>query len=241
MTEPEKRKKPFLVLIMTILTVSLIGCTPPLASEGNKATQIPPAETIQLPSPEHESDTSVEEALLSRRSVREYRDQPLGLAELTQLLWAAQGITDQNRGFRTAPSAGGLYPLELYVVIGDVEGVAPGIYKYRPPAHDLVRVGQGDVREQLSDVAVEQRWVEEGAAVIVFAAVYERTTEKYGDRGIRYVHMEVGHAAQNVYLQAVSLDLGTVFVGAFFDEDLKQLLHMEETETPLGIMPIGKK
>ncbi|MEJ5352582.1 MAG: SagB/ThcOx family dehydrogenase [Melioribacteraceae bacterium] len=196
-------------------------------------------EKIELPQPIYESNTSIEQALLERRSAREYKDKPLTLAEVSQLLWAAQGITDP-KGFRTAPSAGALYPLEVYVVIGNVEGVTRGVYKYYPLEHEIVKVRDGDVRNDLTIAALGQSCIAEGAIVIVISAVYERTTKKYGDRGIRYTHIEVGHAAQNVYLQAVSLNLGTVIVGAFQDDKVRKILKMSDEEQPLSIMPIGK-
>lgn len=196
-------------------------------------------EKIKLPEPKYDSDTSVEQALLERRSVRAYKDEPLTLTEVSQLLWAAQGITDLRKGFRTAPSAGALYPLEVYVVINNAEGVTKGVYKYRPHEHELVRIRNGNVSGELAVAVLGQTWVGEGAIVIVFSAVYERTTQKYGDRGIRYVHMEAGHAAQNVYLQAVSLNLGTVVVGAFKEDELRKILNMSDEEHPLYIMPVG--
>ncbi len=195
-------------------------------------------ETISLPSPSYESDTSVEEALRERRSIRSYSDEPLTLHEMSQLLWAAQGVTDE-RGFRTAPSAGALYPLEIYVVVGNVTDLSAGIYKYFPETHKLRRIIAGDKRKELAVAALGQAHVERGAIDLVFSAVYERTTRKYGERGIRYVHMEVGHAAQNVYLQAKSLNLGTVVIGAFHDDRMKKLIGMPEEEEPLYIMPIG--
>jgi SagB-type dehydrogenase family enzyme len=197
-------------------------------------------EKIKLPEPKYNSDTSVEQALHERRSVREYRDEPLTLIEVSQLLWAAQGITDSRRGYRTAPSAGALYPLDVYLVISDVEGVTNGIYKYKPHQHELVRIRSGNVRNELTIAALGQTCVEESAMVIVFSAVYERTTQKYGNRGIRYAHMEAGHAAQNVFLQAVSLDLGLVVVGAFKDEEVRKILNMSDKEQPLYILPVGR-
>jgi SagB-type dehydrogenase family enzyme len=199
------------------------------------------SETIKLPEPTVDGDVSLEQALLSRRSIREYRDQPLELEEVSQLLWAAQGVTDRSRGFRTAPSAGALYPLELYIVVGNVHGIPEGVYRYEPDAHELAKVGQRDVRDELSHAALEQSWVREGAAVVVFSAVYERTTSKYGQRGVRYVDMEVGHAAQNVCLQAAALDLGTVVVGAFQDDQVRQIMGMPDAEDPLYLMPVGRR
>lgn len=167
-------------------------------------------------------------------------DEPLTLAEVAQLLWSAQGITDSKRAYRTAPSAGALFPLEVYAVIGNVEGLAEGVYKYKPDEHELVKVGDGDVRDKLAVAALGQACVREGAIAVVFSAVYERTTRKYGDRGVRYVHMEAGHAAQNVCLQAVSLNLGTVVIGAFKDDEVSKILNLPDEEQPLYILPIGK-
>jgi len=195
---------------------------------------------IKLPEPRRDGDVSVEEALSSRRSIREYTGEPLTLQEVSQLLWAAQGITDP-RDFRTAPSAGALYPLEVYLVVGDVENLAKGIYKYKPHEHELVKVLDGDIKAELAKAALGQAWVKEAAIDIVIAAVYERTTVKYGDRGIRYVHMEAGHAAQNLCLQATAMDLGIVTVGAFHDEQVKEVLNLPENEQPLYIVPLGRK
>ena len=197
-------------------------------------------EKIKLPQPAYTSDTSVEQALYKRRSVRAYGDEPLTLIEISQLLWAAQGVTESIRGFRTSPSAGALYPLEVYVVISDVDGVTEGVYKYNPYQHEIVRIRAGNVKNDLANAALGQTCVAESATVIVFSAVYERTTQKYGTRGSRYVHMEAGHAAQNVYLQAVSLNLGTVAVGAFGDKEVKKILNMPGKEQPLYILPIGR-
>jgi len=194
---------------------------------------------IKLPSPRHESNVSVEEALLKRRSIRDYSNKPLTLQEVSQLLWAGQGITDP-RGLRTAPSAGATYPLETYLVVGAVEGLDRGVYRYNPEGHKLIKVIDGDLRTELVAAALGQDWVKDAAINIVFAAVYERTTRRYGDRGIKYVHMEAGHAAQNVYLQAVALKLGTVVVGAFYDEQVKKVLSLPKGEEPLYIMPVGR-
>ena len=196
---------------------------------------------IKLPKPKYDSNTSVEQALLKRRSVRAYKDASLTLTEVSQLLWAAQGITDPRRGFRTAPSAGALYPLELYVVAGNVNDLPDGIYKYRSHGHELAMVVEGDKRTELCNAALDQPSVKDAAAVIVFSAVYKRTTGKYREKGIRYVHIEVGHAAQNIYLQAVSLNLGTVVIGAFDDEEVKKIMNIGDKEQPLYIMPVGKE
>ncbi len=202
--------------------------TPPLSSRN-----------IKLPELKYESNTSVEQVLLKRRSIRTYSDEPLTLVELSQILWAAQGITDAQRGYRTAPSAGALYPLEVYAVVENVEGIAQGVYQYRPHQHELAPVRAGSVNEALTDAALGQSSVKDGAVVIVISAVHERTTVKYGERGIRYVHFEAGHAAQNIYLQAVSLNLGMVVIGAFHEEEVRKILNMPEAEHPLYIIPMG--
>ncbi len=184
------------------------------------------------------SERSLESVLQVRRSVREYARKPLTRDELAQLLWAAQGVTGPG-GLRTAPSAGALYPLEVDVVIGDVDGLPSAIYRYRPDRHELVLTRGGDRRRELRAAALGQDCVEAAAAVIALAGVYERTSEKYGERGIRYVHMEVGHAAQNVCLQATAFGLGTVVVGAFEDGPVKRVLGLASDEEPLSLIPVG--
>jgi len=211
----------------------------PIASSGQSGDGHGPTSLLKLPEPKLTGKLSVEEALARRRSVRDYTDKPLTLTEVSQLLWAAQGITDK-RGFRTAPSAGALYPLEVYIVAGNVEGLADGIYKYRPAGHELEKVARGDKRLALCAAALGQRCVGNAAAVIVFAADYERTAKKYGRRAPRYVHMEVGHAAENVYLQAVSLGLGTTVVGGFRDEKVKAVVGLAGKERPMCLMPVGR-
>ncbi|HXP60058.1 MAG TPA: SagB/ThcOx family dehydrogenase [Dongiaceae bacterium] len=198
-----------------------------------------PAGVIKLPEPRQESKTSVESALCRRRSVREFGKAGLTLAEISQLLWAAQGITDPE-GRRAAPSAGALYPLEVLLVAGGQDELPAGVYRYRPQGHDLIPMVQGDQRAKLAAAALEQDWLNDAPATIAIAAVYERTARKYKQGAERYVLMEVGHAAQNVHLQAVALDLGTVVVGAFDDADVKRVLALAVNEEPLCLMPVGK-
>lgn len=194
---------------------------------------------VKLPAPRPDGAVSVEAALQGRRSVREFSGRPLSLEEVSQLLWAAQGITHPE-GLRAAPSAGALYPLEVYLVAGDVTGLPAGVYRYGPRGHELHKVADGDRRSALARAALEQDCVRDGAAVLVLAGVYERTLRKYGERGVRYVHMEVGHAAQNVYLQAETLGLGTVMVAAFHDEEVRRIAELRKEERPLALMPVGK-
>ena len=193
---------------------------------------------MRLPEPELESQTSVERALLKRRSVREYKEDSLSLEEVSQLLWAAQGITAEWGG-RTSPSAGALYPLEIYLMVGKVKGLKPGLYRYIPGKHSIVQTMEGDLRKKLSEASLDQDEIVNAPVNLVITAVYTMTMKKYEQRGIRYVHLEVGFAGENIYLQAESLGLGTVFIGAFEDEEVKKVLRIEEE--PLGIMPVGKK
>ncbi len=191
------------------------------------------AETRQLPPPAQKGRMSLEEALTRRRSVRELRRQPLSEQQLSQLLWAAQGTT-HPAGYRTAPSAGALYPLELYVATPE------GFFHYGPRLHQLARRSSQDLRQAICRAALGQEPIAEAPAVFVFAAVYERTQRKYGEaRTPRYVHMEVGHAAQSLLLQAVALGLGGVPIGAFYDAQLQKVLGLPADHQPLYIVPVG--
>ncbi len=196
-------------------------------------------QAIKLPAPARAGTLAVEKALTARRSARDYRDEGLSLEEAAQLLWAAQGLTGPH-GFRTAPSAGALYPLVLYCVAGDVRGLEKGVYRYETDGHALTRISSDDRRAALCRAALGQDCVRSAPMTLVFAAVYEKTTVKYRERGVRYVHMEAGHASQNVYLQAVSLNLGTVAIGAFYDEEVKKAVGLRNGEEPLYLMPVGK-
>lgn len=205
---------------------------------GALAIQAAPPE-IRLPQPQRDGKVSLERCLAQRRSVRAFRDAPLSLSELSQLLWAAQGITGGER-LRTAPSAGALYPLEVYVVAGKVEGLAPGIYKYRPSGHSLVQMAPEDRRRALAEAALNQQFIAEAPAVFVIAGVYERTAKRYGERAPRYVHIEVGHVGQNICLQAVALGLASVTVGAFRDAEVQRVVGMPAEEAALYILPVGR-
>ena len=232
-------KKPLIyaIIVAAILFVIILVTQP-------KSTQPARVEyqctTLTLPTPIHDSKTSVEQALLERRSIRSYTGEPLTLAEISQLLWAAQGITGPGGG-RTAPSAGALYPLEIYLLAGEVTDLPAGIYHFIPDEHALNLIVEGDGRQALYEAVLSQSAIKDAAAVIIITAIYERTTVKYGERGIQYVHMEVGTVAQNIYMQSESLDLGTVFIGAFHDDQVKRVLQLGKDEIPLGIMPVGRK
>lgn len=227
----------FFIVVMSVLFIFIV-IPSQFTNKLRTVSQMENLIEIKLPNPVFSSKTSIEESLKKRRSIRSYKNIPLTLQEVSQLLWAAQGITSDNK-FRTAPSAGALYPLELYLVAGNIEKLSPGIYHYIPTKNTLQKLTEGDVRIQLAKASMEQDSVKLGAADIVITAVFSRTTKKYGNRGDRFVLMEAGHAAQNIYLQAVSLNVGTVSIGAFDDSQVKNILNLKEEE-PLYILPIGK-
>lgn len=197
---------------------------------------------LMLPPPRLKGTMSVEEAVHRRRSKRDYSDEPITIEELSQLMYSAQGISEPLNRFRTAPSAGGTYPLEIYVVVkeGGCKGLGAGTYRYDPLQHALERSSEADIHEELTAASLDQRWVRDAAINIVVAAVYERTTGYYGERGVRYVHMEVGHVGQNIYLQAESLGLGTVVIGAFHDDRIQKMLNLAENFKPLYVVPVGR-
>lgn len=221
-----------------IFLIGLLLTTNLYCQDSREGTSV--QDIIQLPTPKYESNTSVEEALLNRRSVRDYKKESLSLSEVSQILWAAQGITDKENGLRTAPSAGALYPLEIYLVAADIKDLNPGIYKYSPQNNTLRKISEGDKRTEISNAALKQESITKASAIVVIAAIYERTSAKYGKRTERYVDMEVGHVGQNIYLQTVSLGIGTVMMGAFEDEALKEVLELPDNEHPLALYPLGK-
>jgi|Deesub1362A_J573_1020465.scaffolds.fasta_scaffold00120_85 SagB-type dehydrogenase family enzyme len=189
-------------------------------------------------------EMSLEAAVAGRRSERSFRAAPLKLEQLAQLLWAAQGITDPHpdpaqRFRRAAPSAGAQYPLDLYPVVGEVTGLEAGIYRYHPQEHALDLLTPGDRRRQLARACLGQMFIAAAPVAVVIAATYDRITDRYGERGIRYAHMEVGHVGQNIHLQAEVLGLGTVVVGAFQDEEVAEVLQLPREQAPLYVMPVG--
>lgn len=195
---------------------------------------------LALPPASRQGSLSLEQVLTRRRSLREYRQTPpLTTAELGQLLWAGQGRTN-DEGARTTPSAGALYPLELYALAGSVQELQSGLYRYRSAEHALEPVWEGDRRMELAQAAMNQPSLRSAAAVLVIAAVYSRTAMVYCQRGRRYVDLEAGHAAQNIGLQAVAIELGTAAVGAFNDADVKKVLRLSAAEQPLYLIPVGR-
>jgi SagB-type dehydrogenase family enzyme len=224
-----------LILAEAALSVAALSVTGQACAQDMK--------TIALPAPRLDGTVSVEKALAGRRSIREFTASPITIAEVSQLLWAAQGIngTRGDRELRTAPSAGALYGLETYILAANVTGLAQGLYRYTPKGHTITFLIPGDMRAKLSDAALKQSCLTGCAAVIVFATVYERISKKYVERGVKFAHMEAGHSSQNVYLEAEALGIGTVAVGSFMEGDVKNILGLPEDQEPLYMMPVGRK
>ncbi len=183
---------------------------------------------------------SLAEAIARRRSIRDFTPEPITQSELSEILWAAQGITDKSWRCRTVPSAGATYPLEFFVVCGGIKEMDDGIYHYNIDSHSLTLFHKGDARLELARAALTQEFIHEAPVDIVICAEYEWTLRRYGARGERYVHMEVGHAGQNIYLQATALGLATVAIGAFHDETVREVLRLDKQTKPLYIMPVGR-
>ena len=200
------------------------------------------AEVVKLPAPKRKGKVCVEQAIFERRSVRSFKNTPLTLAEVSQLLWAAggktvDGVTGPTRAYA---SAGGRYPLEIYLVAGNVEGLQPGVYRYDWSRNSVTRVRKGDLRTDLMKASLGQRMIGQAPATIVVTALYEKTTSRYGERGrTKYVSMDAGHLGQNVHLQAEGLGLGTVMVGAFRENSVAKVIGSGK-DIPVYVMPIGR-
>jgi len=222
-------KRYFLVLALS-LVVALLASPFSAESQSTASTE----KVIKLTLPKYDGSLSVEKALLERRTVRSYKDEPLNMAEISQILWAAQGITEPKRGLRTAPSARALYLLNTYLLVGNVTGLQVGMYNYQPQGHELVKIADRDVKAELYK-AVGQVTIKNAPAVLVFTGLSDRSTNP------RWMYLEAGHAAQNVFLQAQSLKLGTVTVGGFKDADVMMVLNLPNNEEPIYVMPLGRK
>jgi SagB-type dehydrogenase family enzyme len=196
-----------------------------------------------LPKPSFDGKVSVEKAIKERRTIRDFRDRPLTINHISQLLWAAQGITDPKEGKRASPSGGALYPLDIYLVIGEnrAEGMEAGIYHYLPEAHSVLLISKGDRRKEIASASLWQMWMAKAPVIFIITAEYPRITGKYGERGVRYALIEVGHVGQNLFLQTEALGLGAGIVGAFNDADVLKTLGAPAKHEPLLIMPVGYK
>lgn len=199
------------------------------------------APVTKLPQPIHKG-MAVEEAIGKRRSIRNYSKKPLTMPQLSQLLFAAQGVSGSMYGqaLRTAPSAGALYPFEIYVVVNDVQGLSKGIYHYAVRDHALEQLKTGDMRREIVSAGLEQDMLGDGDVAFILTAMVDRIRHKYGERGYRYIYIEAGHISQNITLQAVSLGLGSVCVGAFLDEQVNRLVGVDgRSEISIYIHAVG--
>jgi len=199
--------------------------------------------SIPLPKPSLDGNVSVEKAIKERRTIRDFKDRPLSLNHLSQILWAAQGITDPIEMKRAVPSAGALYPLDIYVIVGEkgVKGMEAGVYHYLPKTHEILPISNGDRRKEVAIASLRQMWMAQAPVLFVIAAEYKRNAWKYGERGIRYALIEVGHVGQNLFLQAEALGLGAGIVGAFDDGEVSKAIGLPPKHEPLLIMPVGYK
>lgn len=196
---------------------------------------------IELPREVEFGGLSVDRAIDSRRSEREFKDMPLSLLELSRLLHYAYGITEKREQLRAAPSAGALYPIEIYPVANNVEGLAQGIYRYFVADHSLALVREGDFRHQMMRHALGEEMMERASVVLVLSAVFERSAWRYRERAYRYILLEAGHISQNIYLVATALGLGTCAVGAFDDQGYNKIMGLDgKKESVIYLMPVGK-
>jgi SagB-type dehydrogenase family enzyme len=226
----------FIIFFIMALAITISGGQA-MADDENSETTDSGCVIVELPDPVLDSDFSLEETLLSRRSVRSYSDLPLNLEVVSQLLWAAQGIT-ADWGGRTAPSAGALYPIVIYLVAGDIEGLDPGVWEYDPASHSISLIREGDLRIELMGAALAQAPIGDAPATLILSAIPSITEAKYGDRSMRYIDTEVGAICQNVYLQCESLGLGTVAIGAFEDDFVAETVGTSASVRL--IMPVGR-
>ncbi len=207
-----------------------------IANDGAKV--LDKIQRVKFTEPHRDSPVGLEHYVQQRRSVRGFRAQALTEGQLSQLLWAAQGVTGADAK-RAVPSAGALYPLELYVAIGNITPLSTDVYHYLPSSHELLLVAPGHQRERLVEAAGGQDWIATAPAIICIVAAFERTSAKYGNLGRGYVYLEAGHAAESLMLQAVGLGLATTMVGAFNDDEMARFMHLGGDETPVCLIPVG--
>jgi SagB-type dehydrogenase family enzyme len=198
---------------------------------------------MNLPSPMPDGNMSVAEAIKQRRTIRSFMNRALSLQQFSKILWAAQGITERGGFKRAAPSGGALYPADVYAVVGNkgVADLTPGVYRYDCSDHSTEKIVDGDRRTEVADASVKQMWMATAPVLFVVTVQYSRITTKYGDRGIRYALIEVGHIGQNIFLQCQASGLAAGIVGAFHDNKVARVINAPRNHEPLVIMPVGWK
>ena len=212
-----------------------------LPSRPSQYKAYPGASMIKLPKPEYRG-IILEEAIRERRSARKYSSKPVNLQQLSQLLFAAQGVNGKSYGteLRTVPSAGALYPFEIYLVVNRVQGLEPGIYHYNVLEHELELVKSGKFGSKITNAGLKQDMLGKAAVTFVLSAIFDRTRHKYGERGFRYIYIEAGHISQNIYLQSISLGLGSVVVGAFHDDKVNKIIDVDgKKEAAIYLHAVG--
>lgn len=214
-----------------------------LAAGSHAWGEVKPEKYVPLSKPSYDGKIAVERAIRERRTVRDFRAKAISQAQLSQLLWSAQGVTDEGMGLRAAPSGGAHYPLDVYAVVGDegVEGLKSGVYHYQPETHSIGLIRRGDKRKEVAGAALWQMWMAKAPVMFVITSEYERITRKYGRRGMRYAQIEVGHVGQNIFLQSGALGLAAGIVGAFSDNAVAEAIGAPKAHEPLIIMPVGYK
>jgi len=196
---------------------------------------------IQLPGDPDYKGITVEQAIVNRRSHRDFSGQAMSLAELSHLLLYSSGITDKRHGFRAAPSAGATYPIKVHALVNNVNGLAKGLYLYLIPSHELELMHEGDFSHDLSHAALGEKMVRHANVVLALSAVFQRTQRRYRERAQRYIFFEAGHIAQNAYLVATSMGLGACAIGAFYDDEVNRLLGLNiRDESALYLIVVGK-
>jgi len=197
---------------------------------------------IELPKQNNIKTETLNHAILNRRSIRDFSKKPLSKEHLSYLIWASTGIQRKERGFeyRTAPSAGALYPIETYVVINNVKNIAQGVYHYNIESNHLEEIKRGDHRSAIAEAALNQPMCYHAAAVFIWTAIFNRSKCKYGQRAYRYIYLDAGHIAENLALSATSINLGTCQIAALYDDEVNQIIDIDGiTESTIYLSVVG--
>jgi SagB-type dehydrogenase family enzyme len=210
------------------------------ASQDSGSLKEEASQAIKLPEPRTDGGISVEKALQERRSIRSFGDQPLALAEVSQLLWAAQGITD-DKGHRTAPSAMEAYPLQIYLLASNVTGLPSGVYHYLPEGHNLIAMQKSGLDDLYSSSAGQEAWIKGAPAIFIITSVFERLNRMMGKDSSRFVYVEAGTAAENLLLEVVSLGLASTYTAGFDANRTEELLGLPSGEKIIGVLPVGRR
>lgn len=203
----------------------------------------PDSKKIKLDKPSNLSKTTLNDVLKKRKSIRDFSKESISKEQLSYLLWASTGIQREEQGFefRTAPSAGALYPIETYLVVNNVEDISKGVYHYSIKEHTLEQLKSGDFGLKIAEAALEQEMCTEAAVVFIWTAIFARSKCKYGQRAYRYIYLDAGHMAENLALASVSLDLGSCQIAALFDDEVNKIIDVDGVkESVIYMSVVGK-